>query len=46
MTSVFRLHPAELQKKMLYLNYLKKDKNFDFLNIFLEKYNINIEYLL
>ena len=42
MTSVFRLHPAELQKKMVYLNYLKKDKNFDFLNIFLEKYNLDI----
>ena len=42
MNSVFRLHPNELQKKMIYLNYLNKDKNFDFLNVILEKYDINI----
>ena len=42
MTSVFRLHPNELYKKMIYLNYLHKDEDFDFLDIFLEKYKINI----
>lgn len=42
MNSVFRMHPNELQKKMFYLNYLNKDKNFDFLNVILEKYDINI----
>ena len=29
-------------KKMIYLNYLDKDKNFDFLNVILKKYDINI----
>ena len=42
MTSVFRLHPNDLYKKMVYLNYLQKDENFDFLDIFLEKYKLNI----
>lgn len=42
MNSVFRMHPNELQKKMFYLNYLNKDKNFNFLNVILEKYDINI----
>ena len=37
MNSVFRMHPNELQKKMSYLNYLDKDKNFDFLNVILKK---------
>lgn len=42
MTSVFRLHPNDLYKKMVYLNYLQNDENLDFLDIFLEKYDINI----
>ena len=42
MNSVFRMHPNDLQKKMIYLNYLNKDKNFDFLDIILKKYDINI----
>ena len=42
MTSVFRLHPQDLHKKMVYLNYLKSGKYFDFLNIIRDKYNIDI----
>ena len=42
-TSVFKMHPDDLHKKMKYLNYLKVTNNFNFLEPLKTKYNINIE---
>jgi hypothetical protein len=45
MTSVFKIHPNELKKKLLYINYLKNDNlknSYNFLDIINSKYDIDI----
>ena len=45
MTSVFKIHPQELRKKLLYINYIRTDNlkhSYNFLDIIHSKYDINI----
>ena len=43
MTSVFRLHPNELEKKLRFIGLQPKEYySYNFLNIIQKKYNINI----
>lgn len=45
MTSVFKIHPQELKKKLLYINYLKNtnlSNSYNFLDIVNSKYDIDI----
>ena len=45
MTSVFKIHPNELKKKLLYINYLKNtnlSNSYNFLDIVNSKYDIDI----
>ena len=45
MTSVFKIHPYELRKKLLYINYLKNtnlNNSYNFLDIVNSKYDIDI----
>ena len=45
MTSVFRMHPEDLKKKIFYLNNIKNISipSYNFLDIIKEKYDINID---
>tara|TARA_A100001015_G_C14709851_1_gene601624 strand:+ start:377 stop:727 length:351 start_codon:yes stop_codon:yes gene_type:complete len=43
MTSVFRIYPDDLYKKMKYLNYLKDNTYLNFLEPIKDEYNINVE---
>lgn len=45
MTSVFKIHPQELKKKLLYINYLKTDNlknSYNFLDLIYSEYDIDI----
>ena len=45
MTSVFKIHPQELKKKLLYINYIKIDnlkKSYNFLDVIHSNYDIDI----
>lgn len=45
MKSVFRIHPYELKKKLLYINYIKNENlknSYDFLDIINKNYNIDV----